>query len=129
MEKNQINLLKTIYERNKQGFYFGLILLVVFGGIFFKEYYLDKVVPAEEIAQLSPEIKNKVKQGIKGCEIRERSVTWNNETKSEPYTRRDIINIEICLQHESGGKEETSSDMNAYYEQKKMFDSQINAAK
>lgn len=106
-----------------------LLLIITISAYIFWKDYLDEVVPAEEIAQLSPEIKNKIKQEVKGCEMRGHSVTWINEATSEPFTRREINNLKKCLQHEAEGKDKIASDMNAYYEQKKAIENQINAAK
>lgn len=118
----------------KQWFDYGIFILILFpiltfGGLIFGAYYYERTVSAEEIAQLSPEIKNKIKEEIKGCEKRGYAVTWINDPMNKPYTRLDIYNLKVCLQYESEGREKIVSDMNAYYEQKKALESQINAAK
>ncbi|MCL5796130.1 MAG: hypothetical protein M1579_01350 [Gammaproteobacteria bacterium] len=125
---------KTINKKDKANFVPVLTLWILlplsaFAGIVFFEHYLDDVVPAEEIAQLSPEIKNKIKQEVKNCEKRGYAVTWINDPISKPYTRRDINNLKACLQHEAEGKDKIADDMNAYYEQKKALENQTNAAK
>lgn len=105
-----------------------LLITTISAYNFFKDY-LDEVVPAEEISQLSPEIKNKIKQEIKSCEKQGYTVIWGNEKTSEPYTRRDIDNLKACLQHEADGKKIFESNMNNYYEKQKVLENQINSAK
>lgn len=125
---------KIINKKDKANF--GLVLtlwillpLSAFSGIIFFEHYLDEPVPLEEIAQLSPEIKNKIKQEVKNCEKRGYAVTWINDPISKPYTRRDINNLKACLQHEANGKKIFESNMNNYYEKQKVLENQINSAK